>query len=63
MTKRKLTRQYLMSIYDDGSVKMTERKITRRTKNGRFTSDFTLRFRKPKVLPPCAICPLLAVAL
>lgn len=56
---RTMTKQYLMSVYADGSVKITERAITKRTKDGRFTSPYAIRFRKP-VKRMCAfaeICP------
>ena len=52
-------KQFVLSVYADGSVKITERAVTKRTKDGRFASPYAVRFRKP-VKRTCGfaeICP------
>ena len=48
---KKLTKQFLVSVYDDGSTRNTERKLVRRDTRGRFTSDYTIRLRKKHLIP------------
>lgn len=52
---KKLTKQFLVSVYDDGSVRITERALTKRDAHGRYTST-----RKPwhggeVVCPNCGV--------
>ena len=56
---KKITKQYLVSVYDDGTVRVTERALAKRDKAGRFTSPYSIRFRA-RVKRTCAyaeICP------
>lgn len=58
MTKMKtMTKQYMMSVYDDGSIKLTERALTKRAKNGRFASSYSMRFRRAPLPNCCLLCP------
>lgn len=54
----KLPRHFVLTVYPDGTWKMTERRATRRDKHGHYTSDYSLRLRKPQPTI-CAFCPLL----
>ena len=61
---KKLTKQFLVSVYDDGSARITERKLARRDTRGRFTSDYTIRLRKKRLTCAYAkICPFRASAI
>lgn len=54
-----LPRHFILTVYPDGTWKMTERRATRRDKHGHYTSDYAVRFRKPKA-KSClfsSICP------
>ena len=64
MIPERLPRHFVRTVYPDGTWKMTERRATRRDKHGHYTSDYAVRFRKPKLLG-CAyapICPFRASA-
>lgn len=52
-----LPRHFVLTVYPDGTWKMTERRATRRDKHGHYTSDYAVRFRKPKTLG-CAYAPI-----
>lgn len=57
-----LPRHFILTVYPNGDYKITERKATSRDKQGHYTSDYSIRFRKPKNLG-CAyaeICPFRA---
>lgn len=55
---KKLAKQYVVSIYSDGSVRVTERALTKRDTHGRFKSDYSLSLRKKRMTCAYAeICP------
>ena len=59
MIPEQLPRHFVLTVYPDGTWKMTERRATRRDRKGHYTSDYAIRFRKP-VKRMCAfaeICP------
>ena len=48
MIPEQLPRHFVLTVYPDGTWKMTERRATRRDRKGHYTSNYALRFRKPK---------------
>lgn len=58
---KKLTKQYVVSIYEDGSVRITERALTKRDTHGRFKSDYALALRQKRLTCAYAdLCPFRA---
>lgn len=58
---KKLTKQYVVSIYEDGSVRVAERKFPKRDTRGRFKSDYTLSIRQKRMTCAYAeLCPFRA---
>lgn len=58
---KKLTKQYVVSTYSDGSVRVTERALTKRDTYGRFKSDYTPSLRLKRMACEYApICPFRA---
>lgn len=58
---QELPRHFILTVYPDGTWKMTERRATRRDRKGQYVSDYSVRFRKhPLICAYADLCPFRA---